>query len=157
VTKEQRLRISVLFATFEVAMPIVGLVGGASLGQLIGSGGDYLAIGVLCAFGLFVVLHNDRDDDARIAELGRLRGWAVIGLGISISIDELAIGLTLGLLRLPFVPVLILIGAQAFALSQLGLRLGSHVSERLRERTERFVGIVLICVGAALLIEKTVT
>jgi manganese efflux pump family protein len=40
----------------------------------------------------------------------------MIGLGLSISLDELAIGFTLGLARLPVVWVIVAIGVQALML-----------------------------------------
>lgn len=49
-----------------------------------------------------------------------MTGWGAVLLGLSISLDELAIGFTLGLLRLPVVLVIVLIGIQAFTLSRLG-------------------------------------
>ena len=61
---------------------------------------------------------------------------------------------TLGLLRLPLIPVIVLIGAQAFVLSQLGLRLGTWVSAGVREGAERVAGLALIVLGLVLLAEK---
>jgi putative Mn2+ efflux pump MntP len=51
----------------------------------------------------------------------------LLGLGASISLDELAIGFSLGLARLPTVPVIIAIAVQAFLAAQLGLLLGTLV------------------------------
>jgi putative Mn2+ efflux pump MntP len=79
-----------------------------------------------------------------------------VTLGISISLDELAIGFTLGLLGLPVVPVVILIGAQALVLSQLGMRLGAHLNERVREGAERLAGVVLLGLGVGLLAGKLI-
>jgi putative Mn2+ efflux pump MntP len=75
-------------------------------------------------------------------------------LGVSISLDELAIGFTLGLLRLPAAEVIALIAAQAFILTQLGLRLGHRLSERFREGSERLAGVALTALGLVLLAEK---
>jgi putative Mn2+ efflux pump MntP len=81
---------------------------------------------------------------------------ALIGLGVSISIslDELAIGFSLGLARLPIVPVIAAIAVQAFIAAQLGLHLGAHISERLRERAEQIAVLALIGLGAALIIGR---
>lgn len=73
---------------------------------------------------------------------------------MSVSLDELAIGFTLGLLRLPALLVIVLIGAQAFVLSQLGLRLGGRMGSRVRKGAERLAGLALDALGAGLLIEK---
>jgi putative Mn2+ efflux pump MntP len=59
-----------------------------------------------------------------------LNGLALIGLGISISLDELAIGFTIGPLHLPIALAVILIGTQASLVAQLRLRLGEAAGER---------------------------
>ncbi|MDQ6817620.1 MAG: manganese efflux pump, partial [Actinomycetota bacterium] len=48
-----RLRVSLVMASFEVAMPLLGLAVGAPLGRAIGAAADYIAIGALVAFGLY--------------------------------------------------------------------------------------------------------
>jgi putative Mn2+ efflux pump MntP len=57
----------------------------------------------------------------------------LLALGISISLNELAIGFTIGLLHLSVWLAVVLIGAQAFLFAQIGMRLGSHLSDNLRE------------------------
>ena len=83
-----------------------------------------------------------------------MRGLGALILGVSISLDELAIGFTLGLLRLPAGLVVILIAVQAFVVAQLGLRIGARLSARLREGTERLAGIALTALALVLLAEK---
>jgi putative Mn2+ efflux pump MntP len=154
VPPTRRLRISLLFTLFEAAMPLVGLALGAPLGRALGGTADYVAIGVLLAFGLYTLLSSGRDEDERIARLAEMRGPGAILLGISISLDELAIGFTLGLLRLPAALVIALIAIQTFIVTQLGLRLGSRLGERLREGAERLAGVALTVLGMVLLAEK---
>ena len=89
--------------------------------------------------------------DANAHLLARTRGLAALALGVSISLDELAIGFTLGLLRLPIVLIIVLIGLQTFIATQLGLRLGSTIGERVREGAERVAGLALLLLGAFLL------
>jgi putative Mn2+ efflux pump MntP len=157
VPRGQRARITLLFTAFEAAMPLVGFGLGAPLGRAIGVAADYAAIGVLIAFGLYTLLGSDVDEQQRLGQLARLRGPAALLLGISISLDELAIGFTFGLLRLPVVAVVVLIGAQAFVVTQLGLRLGHRLSERIRETAERLAGVALIALGLVLLVERAVS
>jgi len=70
------------------------------------------------------------------------------------AFDELAIGFTIGLLHLFLWLALILIGAQAFLFAQLGLRLGAHLNETLRERAEQLAGVVLLALAVLLIVEK---
>jgi putative Mn2+ efflux pump MntP len=83
-----------------------------------------------------------------------LRGWGALLLGLSISLDELAIGFTLGLLRLPAALVIVLIAVQAFLVTQFGLRLGRRLGERWREAAERLAGLALAGLALALVAEK---
>jgi len=156
LTRRDRIRVTMLFTLFEMGMPIVGIVLGAGAGNVVGSAADYVAIAVLIALGIFMLWPrpDDRDDPERVGLLARTRGLAAIGLGISISLDELAIGFTVGLLRFPVVLVIVLIGTQTLIVTQAGLRLGSSVGDSVRERAEQLAGAVLAVLGIVLLVEK---
>ena len=154
---QERLRVSLLFTAFEVGMPLVGLFGGRLVGNVAGSAADYLAILILIALGVYVLWpKSEEKEHARLGLLGRTHGLAAIGLGISISMDELAIGFTIGLLRFSIFLVVILIGVQTFVVTQLGVRLGARVGERVSEGAERLAGIALTALGLILLVEKLV-
>src|SRR5436190_8973 len=138
----ERLRASVLMSSFEMAMPLVGLAAGLGIGRVIGDVADYVAIAALAGLGIWMLLTDD--DDQRVESL-QGRGWlALVTLGISISLDELALGFTIGLLDLPLVPAIALIGLQAFVFAQLGLRLGSRLGEAARESTETLAALALL-------------
>jgi putative Mn2+ efflux pump MntP len=152
-----QLRLGALFAAFEAGMPLIGLALGAPLGHAIGGAADYGAIAVLIALGLYLLLApEEEEEERRIANLAGARGAAALLLGLSVSLDELAIGFILGLLRLPAALVISLIAAQAFIVTQVGLRLGARLSERLREAAERIAGLALAGLGVVLLAEKLI-
>jgi manganese efflux pump family protein len=152
--RRQRLRVSLLMSSFEMAMPVVGLLLGHALGQLVGSAADYVAIGVLVVVGLWMLVHEEKGEGERIAQLARGQGLVLLGLGISVSVDELAIGFTIGLLHLSLWLAVVLIGAQAFAFAQIGLRLGARLNETLRERAEQLAGLALLGLALLLVVEK---
>jgi putative Mn2+ efflux pump MntP len=149
-----RLRISLLMSGFEMAMPVVGLIAGRALGTLVGNAADYVAIGVLALLGTWMLLHEDDAESGRVGRLASGNGLALLALGLSISLDELAIGFTIGLLHLSIWLAVILIGAQAFLFSQIGLRLGARLNETLRERAEQLAGLALLGLAVLLGVEK---
>jgi putative Mn2+ efflux pump MntP len=154
LTGVQRIRLSLLFAAFEGGMPVIGLLAGAGLGQVIGSWSEYIAIAAIAGLGAYMLLWRDEKDEQRIRSLVSSAGLAMVGLGLTVSLDELAIGFSLGLLNVPIVAAIVLIGAQAFVVSQVGMALGGKVGEATREGAERLAGAVLIVIAAALLIAK---
>jgi putative Mn2+ efflux pump MntP len=153
-TPATRLRVSLLFTGFESAMPLIGLALGAPLGRIIGGTADYIAVAVLFAFGLYTLLGSEEREAETISRLARVRGPGALLLGLSISLDELAIGFTLGLLRLPVGLVIALIAVQTFTVTQLGLRLGHRLSQRVREASERIAGAALTVLAIVLLVER---
>jgi putative Mn2+ efflux pump MntP len=146
-----RLRVSLVFVVFEAGMPLVGVVVGAPLARAVGGVAGYLAIAVLIALGVWMLLSRG-DDEERAARLLSARGLTLLALGLSISLDELAIGFSLGLTRLPIAAVVVAIGVQALVASQLGMALGSRLAERFREGLERIAGVALILLGLGLLV-----
>ena len=155
IDRQDRARVTLLFTVFEMGMPLVGFFGGALVGRTLGDVADYLAIAILIALGLYVLWpRREEGEDERLTLLARTRGLAALGLGVSISLDELAIGFTLGLLRFNVLLVIVLIGMQTLIVTQLGLRLGRRLGERVREGAERLAGIALALLGLVLLAEK---
>ena len=152
--KRERLRVSLLMSSFEMGMPVVGLLLGHALGTLIGSVADYVAIGVLAVLGAWMLLNREEDEGEKAAQLAGGHGFVLLALGVSISLDELAIGFTIGLLHLSLWLAVIVIGAQAFVFAQLGLRLGARVGEALRERAEQLAGVALLALAVLLIFEK---
>jgi putative Mn2+ efflux pump MntP len=152
VRSSTRRRISVLFTGFEAGMPLIGLALGAPLGHAIGPTADYIAIGVLMAFGIYPLIADEGDE--RLAELAELKGLKTLALGLSISLDELAIGFTLGLMHISAALVIALIAGQALVVTQVGLRLGHRIGQNTRERAEQLAGATLTTLAVVLLAEK---
>lgn len=155
IPARKRLVISLFFTFFEAGMPLLGLLAGAPLHSLIGDYADYTAYLLLIGFGTYTVLHKKDDESSRISSMVGGWGWSALILGLSISIDEVAIGLTLGLLGFPILPVLIAIGAQAFIFSQVGFWLGRKLSENFREKAETIAGIALVFIGCILFLQHS--
>jgi len=156
LSPRDRTRVSVIFTAFEAGMPLIGFLAGNLAGQVVGSAADYLAIAILISLGLFMLRPQDDDEERRLGLLARTRGLAALGLGLSISIDELAIGFTIGLLHFPVLVIVVLIGIQAFIVTQLGIRLGHRIGERIREGAERLAGVALAALGLILLVQKLI-
>jgi putative Mn2+ efflux pump MntP len=110
---------------------------------------------VLVVLGLVMVLEEE-DESGRARRIVSARGAAILVVALTSSLDELAIGFTIGLLGLPLLPVLALIVLQSIAVTQLGMRLGARAAPRLREAGERIAGLALLAIATALVVEKLV-
>ena len=164
LAKGQRLRVAALFAAAEGLMPAVGLLLGLPLGHALSHWASYVAGVLLIGIGGWSWWHEQReraggseDEDGETTKLmSAATGstWSLMGLALSISLDELAVGFSLGLLGLPLIPVLVLIALQALLLSLAGQWIGRNTGQRLGPYAEQLVGPLLCLLGAWFLLAE---
>lgn len=146
-----RLRVSAILASFEAGMPLLGLAIGHLAGRVIGGSAELAAGGVLICVGLLMLREDDAAEGEHASKITATHGLAVLALGFSIAIDELAVGITLGLLDVNTPLVVFLIAAQALIVAQIGLRLGTRFNQRWGELAEKLAGLALAGYGVYLI------
>lgn len=152
-SRARTLRLSTMFAVFESGMPLLGLVVGNSVSGELGHQANLVAAVILIVFGVYSILRRgDETDEA--ARLNRAHGIAALLIGLSISLDGLAIGFTYGLLHAPVVLVTVFIFVQAFVLSQIGFAVGGLLPKRLRQYGEKLAGLAIFGIGCYLVVLK---
>jgi manganese efflux pump family protein len=158
MSRRERFRTILILTAFEAGMPIVGFLVGAGIGGAIGRWADYVAALVLFVTGAWMVraAGAEADEEQKVRLLESARGWAIVVLGLGISLDELAIGFGVGLLQLPLLLLVGLIAVQAFLAAQLGMRLGSHLAERTTRFAGQLAGAFLILAALLVAAERLV-
>ena len=156
LARQDRLRVSLVFAVFEAGMPIVGILAGRVVGRLIGDWAGWGGIAIVALAGVLLLRpsNDEEDEERRLKLLAHARGLAIVDLGLSISVDELTVGLSAGLLGLSIAVTVVWVAIQAFLVTQIGLRFGERIGETLRERSEQAAGVALIGVALILLVLK---
>ena len=151
VTHRHIFRLAFHFGLFQFLMPIVGWAAGQTLEKAVGAYDHWIVFGVLSFIGGKMLwklrdphVENSRDDPTR--------GWTLVGLSLATSIDALAVGLSLALIRIPILLPSVVIGIVAGALTTLGLLFGSSLGRRFGKIAEALGGIVLIAIGLRVLL-----
>jgi putative Mn2+ efflux pump MntP len=147
--RSTRMRFAAACAGAETVMPLVGFALGG-LATRLGDFATWLGAVVVLGAGILMIreaLENE-DELEEAVERAALGGPAMLLVALSVSMDELAVGVALGAFRLPLVPVIAAIAAQAFVASLLGLRLGSALGERIGRRAGLLAGLSLCAVAA---------
>jgi putative Mn2+ efflux pump MntP len=139
-----RVRFAAACALAEAVMPLIGFAAGGLVGRF-GVVADWVAVALLLGAGLWILREalEDEEEMSEALEKARQGGAALLVVALSVSLDELAVGLALGTLRLPVAPVVIAIAVQALVVSLLGLRLGAVVGAGIGARATMVAGGVL--------------
>jgi putative Mn2+ efflux pump MntP len=137
-------RIAAVFACAEAVMPFIGLAIGQAAGRYIGEWASLIG-GVLLVGVASWLLVIEKGEDERIGR--QLIGWTLIATAVSISLDELAVGFSIGLLGVPVLLTVALIALQAFVFTLIGIALGSRLQPYLGEWAEKLSGAVLGLLG----------
>lgn len=151
-----KLKIGLVFAAAEALMPMIGFLVGHLAGRWIGVWASLL--GGLALAGLAVwILFMDNDDEEREKVQQEMAGWTLLVTALGISLDELAVGFSIGLIGVPVLVTVLLIALQAFLFSTLGLTYGHRLKPLLGEWSERIAGIVLGLLGLWIIGEAVTT
>lgn len=147
-------RVGLTFALFEGGMPVVGLLIGHRVQNAIGGWAGTIAAGLLIPVGLLAIKEALSEEDADEKKLPAVQGKQLRLTGLSVSLDELAVGFSLGVLHVALGPTPAYVALQAFGITFLGLSLGVRLGARLEDKAELASGIVLTLLGIALLINQ---
>jgi len=149
----ERFRLSFHFGLFQALMPLAGALAGAALERWIARWDHWVAFGLLACIGGRMIWNAARGGEAKASSGDPTRGLQLVGLSFAVSIDALAVGITLGLEEISIPFAVSLIGVTAAALTLVGMLVAGGFASRLGRRAEIGAGVVLVVIGAKIVLE----
>lgn len=137
-----RARMAVAFSVSEVIMQVVGYLGGAAFGHVVGGVADYIGFAVLALVGVWIVRESFQDEGD--PKTHPQAGWGFVAVCLSVSLDSLGIGVSLPGVPLPLLPLLGTVAASTALFTTVGLAFGGLLGARYEKLAERGAGLVLI-------------
>lgn len=146
-----KIKIGLTFACAEIVMPLIGLFIGKGLGILVGEWASVVGGVLLIAVALWFLFFEEKGDEKLEKDLS---GWTLILTALSISLDEFAVGFSIGFIGIPVVLTIILVGLQSFVFTVVGITFGAKLKSIVGEWSEKIAGIVLGLLGVWVLVES---
>lgn len=140
-----RLRVGLVFAAFEGLMPILGLLLGKALAGEIGHFAFAAGLVFLAGVGVYM-LALEKGEASAVS----VAGARVLLAGLSVSLDELAVGFSFGLVRFPVGFTAALLAIQAFVFVWAGITLGKRLRPLFGEAAQKVAGVALVLLAAYL-------
>jgi len=139
------------FGFFQAVMPVAGWAAGKGLAVWIAEIDHWIAFGILTFIGMKMILESKwvETPSENVSVPG---GWGRLTLlAIATSIDALAVGLSLGVIRIPIIYPAILIGGVTFGVSLSGVWVGNRFGHLFERQIEVVGGLILIGIGIQIL------
>jgi putative Mn2+ efflux pump MntP len=153
MTKRHVFRLAFHFGLFQAMMPILGWAAGSAVHRYIASYDHWIAFGLLAFVGgKMIVSVLDGAGETRVTN-DPTSGWDLVLLSVATSIDALAVGISLAVMRMEILLPALIIGVVAASLTTVGMVLGRRIGAAWGRRVEVLGGLVLIAIGTKILIE----
>jgi len=158
VDLRQTFRLSWHFGLFQAIMPVIGWSIGTGLYHLIEKVDHWVAFALLAVIGARMITEACRPESKKINTNDPTRGGTMVMLSFATSLDALAVGLSISVLKISIWKPAAIIGMIAFAFTAIGIQLGRLIGAnfRLDKYAEIFAGLVLIGIGMRILWEHGV-
>jgi putative Mn2+ efflux pump MntP len=139
------VKVSITIGLFHIMMPVVGIVVGAYLSDLVGDIAVFIGGGVLMLIGLHMLWNGLVHSDQK--SMLKTKGFGLLLFAFSVSLDALTVGFSFGLIEVNKVLAISLFGIMGAAMSYFGLLLGRSVGGWLGDYSELVGGLILFCFG----------
>ena len=148
-------RIAFHFGLFQSVMPVIGWLFGNTIEPLVKGFDHWVAFGLLAFVGIRMIRSGlGKGEEETLKDPSR--GLTMVMLSIAVSIDALAVGLSLAFLGVSIWTPALIIGLVTGALSLIGLRMGNGVGKRFGKPVEVLGGLVLIGIGVRIVVSHLV-
>jgi putative Mn2+ efflux pump MntP len=144
-------RLAFHFGLFQFLLPVIGWLAGTTIERYIASFDHWIAFALLAFVGIRMI-RSGFDPNGEPHKNDPSRGWTMVLLSIAVSIDALAVGLSLGVVGIFVWYPAIVIGVVTGLMSWLGLRIGNRLGVKFGKRMEIVGGIVLILIGVRIVL-----
>ena len=152
LNKKQAVIIGLYFGGFQALMPLIGWLLGSQFQKYITSIDHWIAFILLLYLGGKMIYDSTQEEDED-CKTNPLCNKTLFGLSIATSIDALAIGISLAILKSDIIIQASLIGIVTFLMSVSGVYFGSRFGRKVDLKLDLIGGLILIGIGTKILIE----
>ena len=143
------------FGGFQALMPLIGFLLGALFASVIEAFDHWVAFGLLAILGINMLKEAfEKSECACDIEGNDLAFKTMFVMAIATSIDALAVGISLAMAgSVNIVTAVLLIGVITFAMSAIGVQIGSVFGNKFEKKAQFLGGAILIALGVKILLE----
>jgi putative Mn2+ efflux pump MntP len=140
------VQVALVFGFCDGVAPLIGILLGNYWSETIGSTAEYIGAIALGLYGLYLVVHSLLAPAPEELE----RPWAVFGLIVPLSADNVVAGTSLGLLGYSPWLAAPMFGVITALMVLVGLQLGRAAAQVIRIRSDLVTGVALVVMASVM-------
>ena len=148
-------RLSFHFGLFQAIMPLIGWFAGVRIAGLVSAMDHWVAFLLLLFVGGRMIYASFKTEDESF-QADPSKGFNLVILAVATSIDALAVGFSLAMIRINIWYPCAVIGIITALLSVIGIMAGKYVGKKIGSRMELLGGVILIIIGLRILFSHMV-
>lgn len=152
----QILKIIFCFAVFQAALAFAGWLLGYSVSDYISKVDHWVAFVLLGYIGVKMIVEGCSGEEEHVSKSSLLNNRQLVLLSVATSIDAVAVGITLAMVKLQFLKIGVCT-AMVFVCTALaslaGLLGGRRLGAGIGRKSEILGGVILIAIGIKILVE----
>lgn len=145
-----KFRLAFHFGVFQMGMTLLGWLAGTTIASLIASVDHWVAMVLLGYVGINMI-RSGANPECETYQTNPSKGKLLMMLCVATSLDALAVGLSMAMLKTSVLFPSVVIGVVASALSTVGLFAGNKLGETFGKRMEILGGLILVGIGLRIL------
>ena len=146
------VKIASTLGLFQAGMTVIGYTMGLGFERYIRAFDHWVAFALLAYLGGKMIYESTREKEEE-SRFDPLRFRTLCGLGIATSIDALAVGISLAILKSPLLWQAVIIGVVTFLMSASGVYFGNRFGRKINLKLDLIGGLILIGIGVKILVE----
>jgi manganese efflux pump family protein len=144
-TWRRSVQVALMFGFWDGVAPLIGILIGRYWSESIGDTAEYVGAIALGAYGLYLVFRAWRNPEPETDQ-----PWAIFGLLVPLSADNVLAGTSLGLLGVSLWLAPLIFGICTAVMALIGLQLGRIAAHVIRIRPDLLTGVSLVVMAAVL-------
>jgi manganese efflux pump family protein len=140
------VEVALVFGLCDGLAPLLGILVGHYAGETIGETGEYIGAIGLGLYGLYLLIRAWRTEAPEEMD----RPWAVFGLIVPLSADNIVAGTSLGLLGVSLWLAPLVFGVTTALMALVGLYLGRAAASFIRIRPDLLTGVALVVMATVM-------
>lgn len=137
------ITLSIIVGLYHFIMPLLGLLVGNKIVNLLPIKTNVLVFIVLFLIGIEMIVESFKDD----VNVNKINLWEMLVFGLAVSIDSFSLGLSLKTIYYNYYLSALIFSFLSAIFTYLGLKLGKYINQKVGPISTMIGGIVLIIVG----------